>query len=106
LKRGPRKIPAHRARAQRRRIGQIFRPDPDVVPGDLLREREVGLEARQHGRGGEATRRKFCGLVQEIAARDLAVGVIVEKRKNFRGKIAGLASFHFGPPQVDRKIRC
>jgi hypothetical protein len=89
-----REIALHRSRALRRRVGEIFGPDPLVVLGHLLRPREVGAQGLQHRRGAEAADRVLGGAVEELPAAQSAVHIAVEQLQHFLGEIGCFHAFH------------
>jgi len=80
-------IPAHRARALRRRILDVARLDPRVVLLDLLCERELRGERLEQHRSGDAADRILARGVKEPAAVDEPVDVAIEPAQDFRMKI-------------------
>ena len=94
-------IAAHGSRALRGGVRQVFGAYARIVFRHLLRPGEVGFQALQHRRGGEAADGEFRRAIQKVAPRQRPVHIAVEKLQNLGVIIARLPAFHARLPFVD-----
>ena len=83
-------VPLPLRRGHGRRLGL----DALVVLGDLLRPGVVGAEALPDRRGGQAADGELLRAIQEFAAVDVAVDILVEQVEQLLRVIGRFLSFH------------
>ena len=80
-------------------IAHAHRLDARIVRSDLFGQRVIGLQAFQHGRGGDTGGKVFSGPAQEIALAHVAVDIAVEQFEDIGIKVfCSLACHCFGLP--------